>query len=85
MRFATAVLAYAVAGLFGARVARSAKVPDPPFRWKRLKGPWFDNNVALLEDREEGLYMQWATGVVDDDLDRPRLETVEEIVIRPRR
>ena len=39
MRFATAVLAYAVAGPMGKLVARSAKVPDAPFRWQQHRRP----------------------------------------------
>ncbi|HET8959273.1 alkaline phosphatase D family protein, partial [Nocardioides sp.] len=46
LRFLVAVLAYGVAGPLGRVVARSAKVPDAPFEWRFLKGPWFDNNLA---------------------------------------
>jgi hypothetical protein len=85
MRFATAALAYAVAGPVGKLVARSAKVPDAPFGWHNLIGPWFDNNIALLEDRDDGLFLAWYTGVVDgDDHTNPRLETINEILIEPR-
>jgi hypothetical protein len=84
MRFATAVLAYAVAGPIGKLVAHSAQVADAPFDWHNLIGPWFDNNIALLEDREDGLFLEWYTGVVDDgDHEHPRLESIEEILIRP--
>ena len=38
MRFATAVLAYGVAGPIGHVVARSAKVPDAPLRWQHAQG-----------------------------------------------
>ena len=37
-RFATAALSYGVAGPIGLLAARSAKVPDPPFRWNRVQG-----------------------------------------------
>ena len=85
MRFATAVLAYAVAGPVGKVVARSAKVPDAPFSWKNLAGPWFDNSIAILEDREDGLDVRWQTGtVVDGDHLHPRLDTVADIVVEPR-
>jgi hypothetical protein len=85
MRFATAVLAYAVAGPVGKVVARSAKVPDAPFSWKNLAGPWFDNSIAILEDREDGLDVRWHTGtVVDGDHLHPRLDTVADIVVEPR-
>ena len=83
MRFATATLAYGIAGFLGSLVSASAKVPKEPFRWRRLRRPWFDNCIATLEDRPEGLYLLWETGVVHDgDLDHPRLETVAEVTLR---
>jgi hypothetical protein len=80
MRFATAGLSYGVAGVVGRVVARSARVPEPPFRWRRVKGPWFDNNLATLEVTPEGLELWWATGKVDHGRhDRPRLERVATV------
>jgi hypothetical protein len=85
VRFLTALLAYAVAGPVGQLVARSAKVPNAPFRWKNVIGPWFDNNIAVLEDRDDGLRMAWYTGVVEDgDHLHPRLDTITEVLIEPR-
>jgi hypothetical protein len=84
MRFGTAALSYGIAGPMGLVAARSAKVPDPPFRWERVRGPWFDNNVATLEVTEDGLEMWWATGTVEDDRhDRPVLSRVSTVVIGP--
>ncbi len=85
LRFATAIFAYPVAGFLGKLTARSAKVPDAPFRWRKIDGPWFDNAVATLEDRPEGLVVRWETGEVHDDLDRPELVPVAEVTLRPRR
>jgi len=84
MRFATAALAYAIAGPVGELVARSAKVPSPPFTWRNLAGPWFDNSIAILEDRSDGLALRWQTGVVDGNHDRPHLDTIAEVLIAPR-
>jgi hypothetical protein len=85
MRFATAVLSYGVAGPIGKVVSRSAKVPHAPFTWHNLAGPWFDNSIAVLEDRPEGLAFRWLVGVVHGHDDaHPRLRTVAEEVIRPR-
>ena len=85
MRFATATLAYGIAGFLGSLVSASAKVPEEPFKWRRLRRPWFDNCIATLEDRPEGLYLLWETGVVHDgDLEHPRLEQVAEVTLRPR-
>ena len=61
-RFATAASSYPIAGVMGLAVSRSAKVPEPPFTWERVKGPWFDNNLATLEVLDDGLEMWWATG-----------------------
>ena len=83
MRFATAFLAYGLAGPMGAVAARSAKVPNAPFRWRGVAGPWFDNNLAVLEDTPDGLRMSWFTGVVEDDHARPRLDEVTSVVIAP--
>jgi hypothetical protein len=82
LRFLVAVLAYGVAGPIGHLVARSAKVPEIPVRWKLLKGPWFDNNLATLEVTDDGLRMWWATGQVEnDEHHRPRLKRVAELTI----
>ena len=79
-RFATAFLSYGVAGPVGHVVARSAKVPDAPMRWRLIKGPWFDNNLATLEVVPDGLRIWWATGVVPgDDHEHPRLTTVADL------
>jgi len=85
MRFATAILSYGVAGPVGAAVARSAKVPSAPFRWVSVRGPWFDNLLASLEDTPTGLLLRWETGVVDgDDQAHPRLAEVSSLVVPPR-
>jgi len=65
-------------------VARSAKVPDAPFTWRNLAGPWFDNSIAVLEDREDGLALRWHTGVVEDgDHLHPRLDTIAAYLVEP--
>jgi hypothetical protein len=81
-RFATAALSYGVAGPLGMLMARSAHVSDPPFRWRRVRGPWFDNNLATLEVTDGGLHIWWATGEVrDGQHDRPVLKGVETVDI----
>ncbi len=81
-RFGTAVASYGVAGPLGHVVARSAKVPEAPLRWKLARGPWFDNNLATVELDGKALRMWWATGTVDDDDHRrPRLKRVAEVTM----
>ena len=54
-------------------------------RWtgSSASGPWYDNNLAILELRTSGLRMWWTAGeVVDGRHDRPvlrRVATVEPI------
>lgn len=86
MRSFGAVMSYGLAAPIGALAARSAKVPDPPFRWSGIKGPWFDNNLACLEVVPEGLKLWWQRGVVNggDNL-HPGLERVAEITVAPRK
>jgi hypothetical protein len=82
MRFATAALSYGVAASVGDTAARLAKIPSLPFHWRRVRGPWFDNNLATLEVTEDGLEMSWATGKVKDGRhDRPVLERVATVVV----
>ena len=54
------------------------------FTWRKLAGPWFDNAIATLEDRDDGLLLRWEKGVVGDDPQESWLELVDEAVIRPR-
>ncbi|AUI51526.1 alkaline phosphatase D family protein [Arthrobacter crystallopoietes] len=85
IRSFTAIMSYGVAGPVGALMARSAKVPDPPFRWETIKGPWFDNNLAGLEDSPDGLKFWWQTGIVENgDHDRPRVQEVAAVTLPPR-
>ena len=82
VRFATAALSYGIAGVMGKAAARSTHVDRPPFEWKRIKGPWFDNNLATADVTEKGIELWWATGEVEDGRhDRPRLERVAELRI----
>ncbi|BCW71017.1 alkaline phosphatase D family protein [Arthrobacter sp. NicSoilB8] len=85
MRSFAAIMSYGLATPVGALVARSAKVPDPPFHWSGIDGPWFQNNLAYLEVAPEGLKLWWQTGVLDDgDNLHPRLERVAALTVAPR-
>ncbi|MFD4420595.1 alkaline phosphatase D family protein [Agromyces sp. NPDC058484] len=86
IRWFAVATSYGVATPLGAAAARSVKVPDPPFRWNTVKGPWFDNNLALLQDGPDGLTMTWHTGVVHggDEL-HPRLEEVASVTVPVKR
>ncbi|GAA2038160.1 alkaline phosphatase D family protein [Agromyces tropicus] len=80
MRWFSVVMSYGAATPIGRLAARSAKVPDAPFRWRTVKGPWFANNLAMLVDAPDELRLSWHTGVVDDgDQRHPHLEQVADV------
>ncbi|MFL4477213.1 alkaline phosphatase D family protein [Paeniglutamicibacter sp. ORCA_105] len=85
LRYFAAALALGPAVPFGAWMASRAHVPNPPFAWSGIKGPWFDNCLAIIEATGDGLEISWITGVVrDGDHLHPRLDTVEVASLRAR-
>ncbi|MBA3310291.1 MAG: alkaline phosphatase family protein [Nocardioidaceae bacterium] len=85
VRYVMAFSAYAVAAPLGSMACRSAKVPDPPFRWKNIQGPWFDNNIATLETDGPRLRIRWESGDVSaGDPANPRLTVVADVHIDDR-
>ncbi|GIH29258.1 metallophosphatase [Acrocarpospora phusangensis] len=48
LRLANIVAQFGVAGLFGGLLARTARLPKPPYRWRITHGPWFANALATL-------------------------------------
>ena len=70
-----------------ARLARWAKVPPSPLTWELDRGPWYDNNLAVLEVRDGGrLHLRWVAGDIEGrPSDRPRLRTVAEVEVPIRR
>lgn len=82
MRFVTAALSYGLGTPLGVVAAKSRRVPDPPMRWERLRGPWFDNNIAVLDVVEHGLDLSWFRGSVRRRAhDRPVCERVAHVPI----
>ncbi len=59
------------------------RVPRSPLRWSMTRGPWYDNNLAVLELQADQLHLTWARGEVDGPdgptYDRARLETVATV------
>ncbi|WP_101783390.1 alkaline phosphatase D family protein [Nonomuraea indica] len=48
LRWANVLTQFGVAPLVGGLLARVARLPRPPFRWRVTHGPWFQNAVATL-------------------------------------
>jgi hypothetical protein len=56
----------------------AGKVPRSPLRWRLTRGPWYDNNLGVLELLEGHLHFRWSGGEADGRPDRPTLRTVAE-------
>ncbi len=69
------------------RLAKAAKVPSSPIAWRIDRGPWYDNNLALLEVQDDGgLTMRWWAGDVSGRApDDPVLREVAEVAVPVRR
>ena len=58
----------------------AGRVPLEPIRWAVTQGPWYDNNLAVLELDPAGITMAWNAGeVVDGRHDRPALKRVATV------
>jgi hypothetical protein len=55
------------------------KVPRSPLRWAVAQGPWYDNNLAVLELEEDRLHFWWTRGEVDGEEERPKAELVATV------
>ena len=77
-------MAYGFAWPAGQAAARSAKVPDPPFRWRITKGPWFDNSIATLRVDGRNVRLSWEKPTHGDgDNARPELKSVCTVDVAP--
>jgi hypothetical protein len=48
LRWANVFTQFGLATMVGGLLARLAGIPKPPFRWRIVKGPWFQNALATL-------------------------------------
>lgn len=79
MRGFTAGAAKRTTGLVGRLLSLSGRVPLEPVRWAVTSGPWYDNNLAVLELDPEGLRMWWTAGEADGDPELPDLTRVATV------
>ncbi|MGW4791609.1 alkaline phosphatase D family protein [Nonomuraea sp. NPDC004297] len=72
LRWANVFTQFSIATLVGSLLARLAGIPRPPFRWKVVKGPWFQNALAMLTLPDQ---ITWygSTGEVVKPIDTARL------------
>jgi len=55
----------------------AGKVPRSPLRWELTSGPWYDNNLAVLELLDDRLRFRWSGGEVRDG--RPTYATLRTV------
>nr|WP_246415946.1 alkaline phosphatase D family protein [Nocardioides luti] len=60
-------------------LSRAAHVAGSPLAWRLSQGPWYDNNLAILELRPSGLAMWWNAGEIVDRQDLPLLRRVATV------
>jgi PhoD-like phosphatase len=82
IRYVAAASAYGLAWPIGLLAARSAKVPDPPFRWSLTDGPWFDNVLATLDLDGRRARVAWNTADFRDGEDEPSLVPLHSATLR---
>jgi hypothetical protein len=77
----TAVASRRATGMVGRMLSLSARVPLEPVRWAVTQGPWYDNNLAVLELAPAGLRMWWVAGhSVREEADgRPELPVLKRV------
>ena len=63
----------------GRLLSAAGRVPREPIRWAVTQGPWYDNNLAVLELAPVGLRLWWNAGRVDGDPERPELTRVATV------
>jgi hypothetical protein len=79
MKGFTAVAARRAAGLAGRLMSLVGRVRLEPIRWAVTQGPWYDNNLAVLELGPRGLRMWWVAGEVDGRPELPVLKRVATV------
>ncbi len=79
MQSFTALAARRPTGLAGRVLSRAARVPLEPLRWAVTQGPWYDNNLAVLQIRPAGLEIWWNAGEVDGRQELPVLKRVATV------
>ncbi|HYI33743.1 MAG TPA: alkaline phosphatase D family protein [Glaciibacter sp.] len=85
LRSFTALVSYGIAAGLSGRLSRAAGVQAPPFAWSGLKGPWFDNCLAVLTDTPGGLQLRWMSGVESSKDDgQPGVKDVVAVTVLPR-
>nr|BFE88059.1 hypothetical protein GCM10020093_106600 [Planobispora longispora] len=73
LRLANIVAQFGIATLIGGFLARTARIPRPPIRWRITDGPWFSNAIATLS-LEGPVSVRWETASTTEVIDVATVE-----------
>lgn len=79
MKTFTNMAARRASGLVGRVMSLAGRVRLEPLRWAVTAGPWYDNNLAVLELGPRGIRMWWVAGEVDGRPELPVLKRVATV------
>ncbi len=79
MQAFTALSARRGVELAGRALSRAGRVPRGPLRWRVTQGPWYDNNLAVLQLGPLGIELWWSAGQVEGDPELPVLRRVATV------
>jgi hypothetical protein len=79
MRRFMSVMSKRPSGAAGRLLSLAGRVPLEPVRWAVTQGPWYDNNLAVLELGSSGLRLWWVAGEVDGRPELPVLRRVATV------
>ncbi len=85
VRLANVVASFGLAGLAGGLLARLARLPRPPLRWRITNGPWFQNAVATLDLEDGAATVRWHTAGPTDVTSVSEVAAVRISPAAPRR
>jgi hypothetical protein len=70
-----------VSGKLGRALSLAGRVSLEPLRWAVTQGPWYDNNLAVLELDPAGMRMWWVAGErPGEEVDgRPELPVLKRV------
>lgn len=79
MRGFMRVMSKRPSGAAGRLLSLAGRVPLEPVRWGVTQGPWYDNNLAILELGSSGMRLWWVAGEVDGRPELPVLRRVATV------
>lgn len=74
LRLANVFTQFGLATLVGSFLARLARLPRPPLHWRVIRGPWFQNAVAVLRLPDEVSWWESST-----EPGKPTLNRIESV------